>query len=230
MVQVLRAQERARAAQARAQTSAARRAEAAQKAYERSLAADAKERKRLYVESRLAHVAMENHELAESLLGLRNLLLDGLKRDPYLSATKLKRPPNHVTWDSAHLYVEEPAPRPPPPAPQPPPPAAPPRGIAKIYQGAKQRQAAEYALAVGQRDYRAALEAHAALLKSHAAAVIAHQEREVGRKARLEAELADYQRKVDEERAACAAQHAEVELLLRQFGAGDPDALRSYMG
>ncbi|MDQ6947433.1 MAG: restriction endonuclease, partial [Actinomycetota bacterium] len=48
--------------------------------------------------------------------------------------------------------------------------------------------------------------------------------------ARLEAALADYQRKVDEERAACAAQHAEVELLLRQFGAGDPDALRSYMG
>jgi restriction system protein len=54
LIQIQREAERQARAQAAAATRAAREAERAHKAYERAQAAEAKERQRLYVESRIA--------------------------------------------------------------------------------------------------------------------------------------------------------------------------------
>ena len=63
MAQRQREAERQRAARIRAQRQAIRAAEQAQRAYERAVAADEKERRRLYQESRIAGVAAMNDDL-----------------------------------------------------------------------------------------------------------------------------------------------------------------------
>jgi restriction system protein len=84
LIQIQRAAERQRNAELAATTRAARDAERAHRAYERAQTAEAKERQRLYVESRLADVELLNEELQDDVARLHRLLADTLTVDDFL--------------------------------------------------------------------------------------------------------------------------------------------------
>lgn len=94
--------ERARNARERRETQIAKEAERTQKAYFRALEqqskADAKaqkeqekEEKRLYLESRVAQVALQNEHLEQQIDDLNNILKDTLSVDDYLDFETLKK-------------------------------------------------------------------------------------------------------------------------------------------
>ncbi len=66
---------------AQAQTQAARAADRAQKAYLAAQIADQKERARLYTESRVAQVALQNEQLESVIAQLERLLTESLAND-----------------------------------------------------------------------------------------------------------------------------------------------------
>ncbi len=63
------------------QTQAAKAADKARKDFERFKAANQKEQTRLYVESRLAQVALQNEQLEQQIQTLENILLESLSTD-----------------------------------------------------------------------------------------------------------------------------------------------------
>ena len=67
-------------------------AERAHRAYERAQTAEAKERQRLYVESRLADVELLNEELQDDVARLHRLLADTLTVDDFLDFETLSEP------------------------------------------------------------------------------------------------------------------------------------------
>ena len=89
---------RAQAAQAREQTRAYREAERARAAYAWALAAEEKERKRLYAESRAADVEAMNEDLGARLAALDGLLRATLNIDDHLEFDSLRRPPDLPPW------------------------------------------------------------------------------------------------------------------------------------
>src|SRR5690242_10994938 len=95
MARAQREAERKRAAQQRAmviaQTQAARAAEKARKDYERAIVADQKERSRLYIESRMAQVDLQNEQLTQQVEQLEQLLLDALRVNPSINLQALKQ-------------------------------------------------------------------------------------------------------------------------------------------
>src|SRR5258706_4897560 len=75
-------------AQERAQTQAARAAERAQIAYLNAQKADQKERAWLYIESQVAHVALQNERLETDVARLESLLTESLAYDEVINLDK----------------------------------------------------------------------------------------------------------------------------------------------
>jgi restriction system protein len=73
--------------------ASAREAERARQAYERAQILEEKERKRLYVEARVAEAAAQNAILASVNTSLEELLRDALEVDDYLDFDSLKDEP-----------------------------------------------------------------------------------------------------------------------------------------
>src|ERR687893_75282 len=90
LIQIQREAERRARAEAAAATRMAREADRARRAYERAQAADAKERARLYVESRVAEVELCNEQLGQDVAHLQTLLTDTLAVDDFLDFETLK--------------------------------------------------------------------------------------------------------------------------------------------
>ncbi len=206
LVQIQREADRRARAQAAAATRAAREADRARRAYERSVAADAKERQRLYVESQVAAVDLRNEELAQDVAGLQMLLADTLAVDDFLDFDALKQAAPKPVFSPGQLAVAEPAPD--PDAYSPPRPT----GLRAHLPGAKEKYQAQWEQ--GRLVYEAA--------------VAEHQQREADRVRRLEAAKAEHARKVAEVEARLAAQHAEVEAFKADFQAGKQQAVTQY--
>jgi restriction system protein len=170
------------------------------------VAADAKERQRLYVESQLAAVELRNEELAQDVAGLQMLLADTLAVDDFLDFDALKEAAPKPVFSPGQLAVAEPAPD--PDAFSPPRPT----GLRAHLPGAKEKYQAQWEQ--GRRTYEAA--------------VAQHQQREADRVRSLEAAKADHGRKVAEVEARLAAQHAEVEAFKADFQAGKQQAVTQY--
>src|SRR5438046_3056332 len=72
--------------------AAAKEAERAQKAYEKGMQLEAKEQQRLFVESRVAAVNLQNEELQDYVAQLESVLECTLSVDDYLDIDSLKEP------------------------------------------------------------------------------------------------------------------------------------------
>ncbi|MBB5791308.1 restriction endonuclease [Jiangella mangrovi] len=195
---------RAEAARAREQARARREAERARAAYARGLAAEEKERKRLYVESRAADVEVMNEELDSRMKALDDLLRDTLGVDDHLDFETLKQPPRLPGWRFSELERAAHPPRPEqfaPPSPS---------GLNKVFGKTKHQKAVE----AGNTAY--------------AAALTAHQGQERSRLAELDRRQKDYAAAVRDAEAKAAAQHAEVDAFRRDFEGGDPEAVINY--
>ncbi|MFL5799237.1 MAG: restriction endonuclease [Actinomycetota bacterium] len=216
------ARERQRVAQAQvsAQTAAAREAERAQKAYQRALAADEKEKVRLYAESRAAEVESMNVELGATTGRLESLLADTLAVDDHIAFDSLKQPPEIPEFDPGALVVHEAPPIPPNVVFTPP---DPPRGAGKILPGAGGKYERAVAAAKEEHDRLSA-----AAAAEHEAAARAHAEREERRRAQLEEARAAHDEKVQAIKDEALRHHAEVDLFANDFEAGKPDAVCAY--
>ncbi|GHO49961.1 hypothetical protein [Ktedonospora formicarum] len=122
--------------QQQALAQAAKAAAQAQKAYEKAANLEAKERAKLYEQSRLAEVHLQNERLEETITSLQNLLKDTLSLDTAIDLQSLKQPFNEPAFQPGNLASIEPPPPPPffPPEP---------RGLQKNVPGAKERHAQE---------------------------------------------------------------------------------------
>src|SRR5258708_2931764 len=158
LVRAQREAERKRVAQmrmqARFQTQAAKAAERARKDYERAQLADQKERARLYTESRIAQVNLQNEQLDQLIARLATLLKEALSVDTFIDIQTLKQAPEHPIFNPGQLGVAEPAPVPqmflPPDL----------TGFQKLLPGAKEKHAQEVARAY--EAYQSYAAAHAA--------------------------------------------------------------------
>src|SRR5579859_5279656 len=210
LIRAQRESERRRATQlreqAKMQTQAARAVEQARKNYEHAVAADEKERQRLYVESRQTQVVLQNEQLEQHIQSLEHLLLDALSIDPFIDIQSLKQTsqipafnPGPLTQPEAppqwHLYV--------PPEPT---------GIKKLLPGTKEWYARDMMNA--QQTYRAHVEAHAA--------------RERNRLEALAQLKRQYDQQVTAEQERIAAQHAEIDAFQKDLQAGLPRAIVDY--
>ena len=209
MAQAQRDAERRRTAQqhavAKAQTQAAKAAIAAQKAYQSALNVDKKERERLYTESRIAKVNLQNEQLEQQIKRLEDLLSDACSTNSYIDLQTLKQPLNLPAFNPGPLAVAEPPPSPnsyklPEPT-----------GIQSSFQ-VQRRIAQEVSKA--QELYRAHINIHT--------------QREAARQQALEAERRRFQQYVAEEQQKVAAQHAEIDNFQQQLQAGSPLAVVNY--
>ncbi len=105
LAQIQREATRAEAARRRADSASRRQAEQARLRYTRAVAADERERKRLYAESRVAEVEAMNTELAETVTALDGVLAATLDVDNYFDLDQLYRPAH-----PGRLAVAEPPP------------------------------------------------------------------------------------------------------------------------
>ncbi len=210
LVQAQREAERRRVAQLRQQTQlqtqAAKTAEKARKDYERALQADQKERARLYTESRIAQVNLQNEQLNQNITQLGNILTDALSIDSFINLQTLKQDPERPVFNPGQLGVAEP-----PPVPQM---YMPPdlTGIQKLIPGTKEKHAQEVAKAYE-------------LYRTH---VAAHAAREVTRQRRLAEARANFERYVVETQQKIVAQHAEINNFQQELSAGSPSAVVNY--
>jgi len=195
-----------RADQVKAQAAAQREAERARKAFERASAADEKERRRLYLESRSADVDAMNEAVEGQVAALESLLAATLEVDHYLDLDALKVRPDIRPYDPGPLAVPEPPPDPlrfqiPPLT-----------GGKKLVPGAKDKHAAAEQDAA--RGYHAAVAAHSAREEQRIARWRSEYEAHEVRKAALVADAEKRNKEIDAFRA--------------EFMASDPDAVVSY--
>jgi restriction system protein len=206
MSQALRDAERRRIAQQKAQTQAAKAAISAQKAYQRALNADKKERERLYIESRIAEVNLQNEQLEQRIKDLEQILSNAFASNSYIDIQTLKQPLNLPVFKPGPLAIAEPPPS--PNAYKPPEPT----GIQKLLPGTKEKYAKE--ISTAQELYRAD--------------VYAHAQRETARQQALEVERKRYQQYATEEQRKVAAQHAEIDNFQQELNARSPLVVRNY--
>jgi restriction system protein len=210
LAQAQREAERKRTAQlrnlAQLQTQAAKAAEKARKEYERAQLTDQKERARLYTESRIAQVNLQNEQLDQAIARLSNILRETLAVDSFIDLQTLKQAPEYPVFNPGQLGVAEP-----PPVLQM---YLPPEltGIQKLLPGAKEKQAQEVA-----RAYE--------VYRSHASA---HAAREQARQQSLTQAGAMFDRQVAEEHQKIAAQHTEIDNFQRELLACSPSAVVNY--
>lgn len=202
--QMQREQARAQAAQMRAQAAARREAERAHRAYVRAVAADEKERKRLYVESRAAEVAAMNADLETTVDALQGLLAASLKAGDVVSFSSLKKPASKPPWEHPHLERAEPAPVPETFMP------APLTGMGKLLGKAKHEQA----VAEGQARY--------------GQAVKEHRNREAQRANALKKAQAEWQAAAAELEKEAKKQHELIDSFEANYRRGEHNAVVSY--
>lgn len=210
LAQAQREAERKRVAQMRAlekaQTQAAREAIRARKEYESALKANQKEQARLYTESRIAQVNLQNEQLEQEVARLNNLLAEALSRDSHLNLQALKQPPQLPVFNPGPLAIAELPPSwqaymPPEPT-----------GFQRLLPGAKEKYAQEVAKAQE-------------LFRGHQAA---HSAQETSRQRNLYGARAAFERQVAEIQQQVAAQHAEIDTLQRSLLAHFPAAILDY--
>ena len=194
-------------AQQKAQTQAAKAAAKAQKDYENAMRSDQKERARLYTESRIAQVDLQNEQVEQDVARLNNLLLEALAKDPFLDLNTLKEPPNLPIFSPGELLI----------ATQPPPPISSyipsePTGFQKLLPGAKEKHAQQVAQAQ-------------ALYNNHFAT---YSMREADRQRRLMEAQKAHEFQVTEARQRVAAQHAEINDFQKGLASGSPAAIVNY--
>ena len=203
LIQIERAGRRAQAAQARAALRAQRQA---QRAGDRRRVAEAKEQKRIYLESRLAEVEDLNAELEQTVAALASVLQDALTGDSSLDLDTLKEPLSDEPFLPGGLAHELPAPEldqylPPPPG-----------RIMRLLPGAQAKHERRSAEA------RQRFETD----------VAAHAEAEMQRQQRLEEARVAHAAKVAENRRRVEEQHAEIEQLKSGLAARSPEAVAAY--
>lgn len=203
----VRARRQAQAAAYRQHQQLRREAERAIKAAQRIAAANERERKRLYVEARVAEVAANNSGLQAHLEELDNLLAATLDVDDYIDLRRLRRTVEHPPFDPGALG----SPLPPPDWRQFAPP--PPNGLSKLFGGQ-----AKY-----QQQLAAAQQAFGQAQAQHAAA-------EAERQRRLAAAHQRYQQECSKIKAEVNAHNAEVDRFAAAVAAADPTAVIEYFG
>lgn len=97
--------------QAQAAARARREHDQATRAAARRATADAKERKRLYVEARKAEATSMASELQERITELDSVLTAGIRQHPPVTFASLKRGPSYPPFDAGGLDRSHPAPR-----------------------------------------------------------------------------------------------------------------------
>lgn len=201
--QAQRERERAYKAQVRQQQAAQREVERSRREYERSQAAEERERKRLYVASREAEVALLNDQLETRLARLQAILSDTLDVDDFLDWDALKERPEVPPFQPGTLGASLPKPiLTTPEAPS---------GFGKLLGGKAKHEAA---VAEARRNYEEALAQHA----------IREDERE---KALAEAR-AEHEAMAASINERVAARNSEIDKFRAEFEAGKPEAITSY--
>src|SRR5215211_7430732 len=112
LVQMQREAERQQRQQQQAARRAAAEAERTRQAYRRAAMADEKERKRLYLESRVAEVARLNDELLVDVSRLTSLLTESLQVDDFLDLESLKEVGQVPPWNPGDLAIPRKPPAP----------------------------------------------------------------------------------------------------------------------
>lgn len=205
--------ERQRAARVRAENQFARAAAKAQREYERTQreyqrtqVADQKERAKLYVESRLAQVNLQNEQLEEQIDQLNNLLSDTLGVDDYFDLNTLKQSPAIPVFNPGKLGTAESHPDLQGYLP------ANLSGIRKLIPGAKEKHAQEVAKA--RERYEADVATYAA--------------REATRQVALAELRAKYDHEVAEVHQKVAEHNAEIDKFQQDLATGVPSAVTNY--
>ena len=206
LVQIQREGGRQRRQQEMATRRAATEADKARRAYERAAALEEKERKRLYLESRIAEVALLNDNLAADIHQLSTLLSDSLAVDDFLDIDSLKEADPLPAWDPGDLAKPAPVPEiadfePPSPT-----------GLARFLPGAMKR-------------HEAALQE---AKSNHATAMTEYAQSEIQREERLAAAQGAHQtelRRIEDRRRK---QHSEIEEFKAAFRSGQPQAVIDY--
>ncbi len=188
------------------QTKAFEDAKKAQKDYEKARITNQKEQAKLYIESRVAQVQLQNEQLEQQIKSLEHILLDAYSVDPYIDIQTLKQTSTLPPFDPGPLALAEA-----PPQPQM---YAMPEltGMQKFLPGAKEKHAQE--VAKRQEVYRAHVTEHAT--------------RDRARQYALAQARANYERQLAEEWQRIAVQHAEVDVFQREFLAGSLQAVIDY--
>ncbi len=194
-------------AQQKAQSQIAKAAAKAQKDYENAVKSDQKERARLYVESRIAQVDVQNEQLEQDVARLNNLLIEALAKDPFLDLNTLKQPSNFPLFSQGELLIATPL-LPPWQSYLPPEPT----GLQKLLPGAKEKHAQQVVQAQ-------------ALYNSH---FTMYSQREADRQRRLAEAQKAHERQVWEARQKVAAQHAEINDFQKALAASSPSAIVNY--
>jgi restriction system protein len=167
-------------------------------------AAEEKERKRLYAESRAADVEAMNRDLEARTSALGDLLHATLGVDSRIDFETLKLQPRLPAWEYGELEYSEPMPQEEAFLP------SAPSGLSRLFGKAKHEQAVR----AGQAAYAEASEAHG--------------ERERARLAELERRRAEYAKAVEEAHSRASTQHAEVDAWREHYEMGASDAVVSY--
>jgi restriction system protein len=206
LMRIERATKRAQAAEARAVVRARRQAENERRANERSRLVQAKEGKRIYVESRLAEVEDQNAELRQTVATLESILSDVLTKDSSLDLDTLKEPLTNEPFQPGELARHHPAPElddylPPSPV-----------WLMRLVPGTKAKHKRLSAEAQERFDL----------------AVAAHAEGERQRRQKLEEARTGHEAKIAENKRRVEAQHDEVEELKRGFRARTAEAVAAY--
>jgi len=184
----------------------AREAERTRKAYDRAHALEDKERKRLYLEARIAEAEAQNERLVAVDASLEKLLRAALEVDCWLDLDSLKEEPAMPLFQAGALVVAEPAPvlesfLPDEPS-----------GFGKLVPGASKK----HVRAVQEAAERYELEK------------AAHEEREAQRISAYDEVKRGHEEQVAKIRATADAQNREVDELRARFDASDPDAIVEY--
>ncbi len=185
----------------RAHAAAVREAERARRAYERVQVADARERARLYAESRAADVAADNQALEAQIEKLSTLLEAGLEDDGYIDLEALKRPPLLPRWQQGALEQSEQVPDPARYVPD----AL--TGMGKLFGG---------------KAHNARVEA---LNAAYAQACAEHAQRESMRSAALQRARSDFESAREAALTEARQQHREIDQLAADLDVGQQQAI-----
>jgi restriction system protein len=205
-LQQLKAQSQAFKAAQQAQMTYQRAQAQAQEMQRRSLAAEQKERERLYYESQAARANWQNAELEQKLAQFQTLLQDTLAVDDYYDLNQLKEQPNLPQFQPGQLGM----PLTPPQWQmyQPPEPTA----MQKLVPGTKQKYEQEMAFA--HQRFQADL--------------ASYNLAEAQRKTQLNSMYAQYQRYVADLTQKAQAKNAEIDQFQAELVAGMPQAMIDY--
>lgn len=196
--------ERQRAAHERAARQREHDRIAQERARARAVAADEKERKRLYLAARAKEADELNQELAETVRGLEGLLRQTLTVDDLVDFDALKIHIDLPPFAAGDLATPTPVPQltlPPSPA-----------GLAKLVPGAKAKHTEGVRLAEEQHDRQ---------LRQHA-------DSEAARKKALSHRTQRYDELLARGRREQEQQHAEVDVFRASYEAGEPGAIVNY--